>query len=262
MIIMRIRFLLLPLLVFTACKTTSTTTLLPYGPAWGALYQQRAAEYKALCLQAYQLATMRVEEMSHQQTLRPRAIVTDIDETVLDNSPFTVHYALKGGQYDQRLWEEWTAKAACDTVPGALSFFRFAASKGFTIYYITNRLEKERAVTLQNLQRWGFPQADDEHLLLSSGNSDKEPRREEVAKKYEIAMLVGDNLGDFSKVFYKVTPAERDAAVIRLQQQFAGRFIMLPNIMYGDWLSALYPKGAAPNEKRIDSALKAALKGY
>lgn len=261
MIVMRTRYLLFLLLAFTACKTTKTT-LLPHGPAWGALYQQRAAEYKALCLQAYQLATMRVEEMSHQQTLRPRAIVTDIDETVLDNSPFTVHYALKGGEYDQRLWEEWTAKAACDTVPGALSFFRYAASKGFTIYYITNRLEKERAATLRNLQRWGFPQADDAHLLLSSGNSDKEARRMEVAKKYEIAMLVGDNLGDFSKAFYKVSPGERDSAVIRLQQQFAGKFIMLPNVMYGDWISALYPKGVPLNEKRIDSALTGALKGY
>lgn len=258
---MQTRYLFLLLLAFTACKTTSRTTLLPYGPAWGALYQQRAAEYKALCIQAYQLATLRVEEMSHQQTLRPRAIVTDIDETVLDNSPFTVHYTLKGGQYDQRLWEEWTAKAAADTVPGALGFFQYAASKGFTIYYITNRLEKERAVTLQNLQRWGFPQADNEHLMMSPGSSDKEPRRMEVAKKYEIAMLVGDNLNDFSKVFYKVSPAERDAAVANLRDQFSGKFIMLPNAMYGDWLSALYPKGAL-NQERIDSALKAGLRGY
>lgn len=261
-IIMPARYLLFFLLVFTACSTAKKTALLPYGPAWGALYQQRAAEYKALCLQAYQLAAIRVEEMSHQQTLRPRAIVTDVDETVLDNSPFTVHYALQGKQYDQVSWEEWTARSACDTVPGALSFFRYAASKGFAIYYITNRLEKERAATLRNLQRWGFPQADDEHLLLSSGNSDKEARRMQVAKQYEIAMLVGDNLGDFSDVFYKAAPEERDAAVLRLRREFAGRFIMLPNVMYGDWLSALYPKGSPLNQQRADSALKAALKGY
>ncbi|RPE09837.1 5'-nucleotidase, lipoprotein e(P4) family [Chitinophaga lutea] len=254
---MYIRYLLAGLLIFTACKTPQPTSAVSFsatGPAWGALWQQRAAEYKALCLQAYQVAAQRVEVMSHQQTLRPRAIVTDIDETILDNSPFSAKNALAGKPYSQQAWEEWTALAAADTVPGALSFFKDAAAKGFTIYYITNRLEKERAATLKNLQRWGFPFADNDHLILSDGNSNKEPRRAVVARKFEIAMLVGDNLGDFAEVFYRKSPAERSAAVDQLRDEFGGRFIVLPNVMYGDWLSALAPRGLTPQQ--TDSVLK------
>lgn len=249
---------LFAVMLFFACKTTqppAASRPSTGGPAWAALWQQRAAEYRALCLQAYRVAGERVEEMSHQQTLRPRAIVTDIDETVLDNSPYTAKTTLEGKTWNQATWEEWTAKAACDTVPGAPSFFRYAAQTGLTIYYVTNRLESERAATLKNLQRYHFPFADNEHLIMSSGNSNKEERRNAIAKKYEIAMLVGDNLGDFAEDFYKKTPEERNAAVDRLQEQFGRRFILIPNVMYGDWLSALVPRGAD-----ADSVLRKAVR--
>ncbi|WP_157986486.1 5'-nucleotidase, lipoprotein e(P4) family [Chitinophaga alhagiae] len=261
---MQTRYLVWLLLAFAACKTpqrtTATTSFANTGPAWGALWQQRAAEYKALCLQAYHAAAQRVEVMSHQQTLRPRAIVTDIDETVLDNSPYSAKTALAGRPYSQKEWEEWTALAACDTVPGAPSFFKYAAEKGFTIYYVTNRLENERAATLKNLQRWGFPFADNEHLVLSNGNSNKEPRRLEIAKKFEIAMLVGDNLGDFAAVFYHRLPEERSAAVDELRAEFGERFIVLPNVMYGDWVTALYPRGLT--EAQADSVMRTQVKSF
>lgn len=250
--------------MMTACKTAGpavsgapAAVADPWtsGPAWAALWQQRAGEYKALCLQAYRAAGERVEEMRHQQTLRPRAIVTDIDETILDNSPYSASVALAGKSWSQASWEEWTKKAVAEPVPGALEFFRFAAQSGFTIYYITNRLESERAATLRNLQRAGFPGADNEHLLMSSGNSDKEPRRQEVARKYEIAMLVGDNLNDFSDIFYKQPADARNAKVTEVQQELGRRYILIPNAMYGDWLSALVPKGA-----RADSVLRSAIR--
>ncbi|MGE7778128.1 5'-nucleotidase, lipoprotein e(P4) family [Chitinophaga sp. NPDC101104] len=254
---------ILLLIFFAACKTAGPVAsgaqgqAAPWvsGPAWAALWQQRAGEYRALCLQAYRAAGDRVEVMRHQQTLRPRAIVTDIDETVLDNSPYSAAVALAGRSWSQASWEEWTKKAAAEPVPGSVEFFRFAAESGFTIYYITNRLESERAATLKNLQRCGFPQADDEHLLMSSGNSDKEPRRQEVARKYEIAMLVGDNLNDFSAVFYRQPSDARNAKVDEVRQELGSRYIMIPNAMYGDWLSALVPKGA-----RADSVLRSALR--
>ncbi|WP_109699980.1 5'-nucleotidase, lipoprotein e(P4) family [Chitinophaga deserti] len=252
------------LIIVSACKTagpaatgvsSAQQNTLSAGPAWAALWQQRAGEYKALCLQAYRSAGARVEEMRHQQTLRPRAIVTDIDETILDNSPYSAATALAGKTWSQASWEEWTGKAAAEPVPGALAFFKFAAESGFTIYYITNRLESERAATLKNLQRCGFPQADNDHLLMSAGNSDKEPRRKEVAMKFEIAMLVGDNLNDFSDIFYKLPAEVRNAKVEEIEQGLGSKYIMIPNAMYGDWLSALIPKGARP-----DSALRSAIR--
>lgn len=252
-----------------ACKTTRTvvadrpvTIMQPYGPAWAALWQQRSAEYKALCLQAYNIARTRLDEhLSHQSEL-PLAIVTDIDETVLDNSPYTVHTALKGEGYEETSWLEWTAKAVADTVPGALSFLKYAASKGVHVYYITNRIEAERTSTLRNLQRWQFPDADDAHLLLKTGTSGKEDRRRQVAQTHNIVLLMGDNLGDFAEIFDKQPVDKREQLTLSAAADFGNRFIVLPNPMYGDWLPAMFQFNYKRRAAEMDSLLRGELRNY
>ena len=75
------------------------------------------------------------------------AIVTDIDETFLDNSPFEAYCAKQGISYSQKAWEEWTVLGEAKPLTGALEFFKYADSKGVAIFYVTNRLEKEREGT-------------------------------------------------------------------------------------------------------------------
>lgn len=248
--------------VATSATTATPGALQPYGPAWAALWQQQSAEYKALCLQAYQLAAFRLDQDVAQTHSKPLAVVTDIDETVLDNSPNTVHQALQGKGFEPKAWEEWTAKGIADTVPGALTFFKYAASKGVDVFYITNRSESERAVTLQNLQRWGFPQATNEHLVLKTTTSSKEARRQELAKTHEIIMLVGDNLSDFDAAFDKQLPEARAQAVRSAAASFGQRFIILPNPMYGDWEPSLYHFQNGLTTQQKDSILRAGLRNY
>lgn len=252
-----------------ACKTTrpvaeknTATTLIPGGPAWAALWQQQSGEYKALCLQAYQLAALRLDQYLAAKGSKPLAVVTDIDETVLDNSPYSVHQALAGKGYDDKSWMDWTAKVAADTVPGAPSFFKYAASRGVKVFYITNRDERERAVTLQNLQRYQFPDANDQHLFLKTTTSGKEPRRQQVLQQYEIVMLFGDNLGDFAAIFDKKPVGERNAAVLQSAASFGSRFIVLPNPMYGDWEGALYNFQYKLSDQQKDSIMKSRLRNY
>jgi 5'-nucleotidase (lipoprotein e(P4) family) len=262
-------FLLL-LILLLACRSarqlpsrqTADNVLLPYGPAWGALWQQRAAEYRALCFQAYNTAAMRLDEFLLQSTAKPPAIVTDIDETVLDNSPFTVHTALAREAYSDSAWQRWTAKAVCDTVPGALSFLKYAAAKGVQVFYITNRATPERAATLQNLQHWGFPNADDGHLLLKTAGSGKEARRRQVLQTHDIIMLLGDNLSDFSEIFDKQPYLHREQLANSNGAVFGRRFIVLPNAMYGDWQSALYDYKHQLSPQQQDSILKSLLENY
>ncbi len=235
------------------------TALVPYGPAFAALWQQRSAEYKALCFQAYNFARLRLNEDLQRGSAKPMAIVTDIDETVLDNSSYNVHIALKGENYSDKTWQEWTGKAMADTVPGALSFLKYAAEKGVHVFYITNRSEAERGVTLQNLQRWNFPDADNEHLIPKTTTSSKEERRLAVAKTHEIILLMGDNLGDFSAIFEKQPADKREAAAKQSAAEFGNRFIVLPNPMYGDWLPAMFQYNYKQN---IDSILQTQLKNY
>lgn len=267
---MKMKWLLTGLLIISAfaCKTTAPVAekktvhaqLIPEGPAWAALWQQQSGEYKALCLQAYQLAALRLDQYLTAKGNKPLAVVTDIDETVLDNSPYSVQQALAGKGYDDKSWMEWTAKAVADTVPGAPAFFKYAASKGVKVFYITNRAESERAATLKNLQQYNFPDADNQHLLLKTTTSGKEPRRQQVLQQYDIVMLFGDNLSDFSAIFDKKPFEERNAAALGAAPNFGSKFIVLPNPMYGDWEGALYNFQYKLSTQEKDSIMKSKLR--
>ena len=240
---------LIGLIGFSSCvsiKTTSVassqSTAISDAKLYTAVWMQQSAEYKALCLQAYQLAELRLSEiLTHQRPVRPFAIITDIDETCLDNSPNAIHQALQGKDFEPASWDAWVSKAAADTIPGALSFFQQAAAKGVEVFYVTNRNSAGRAATLKNLQHFHFPNADEAHLMTSTGSSSKQARRDNIAATHSIALLLGDNLADFSPLFENhPTAKNRTAAVMQLKEQFGKRFIVLPNPNYGDWENAIY----------------------
>ena len=204
------------------------------------LYQQTAAEYRALCYQAYNLGRWRLETML--DTLRSNkkpAVIVDIDETVLDNSPYEA-FLIKSAQSYPSGWQEWLAAARAQAIPGALDFLKFARQKGVDIFYVSNRKEESKAFTLQNLQKLGFPQANAAHLFLRTSTSSKEERRQAIQKSHVILLLFGDNLNDFAQIFEHQSVAERFKAADQLKKQFGKRFIVLPNAMYGEWEGALY----------------------
>lgn len=266
---MRFRVLLLFTLFFSACHVSKQTTgtsskeqLVIDGKIWSSVFQQRAAEYKALCLQAYNIAKLRVDEYASLSTQQPKAIITDIDETFLDNSPYALHQALRGKDYEQESWYEWTAKGLADTLAGALSFFNYAASKGIEIFYITNRDEKDKQGTLSNLQRFHFPYADNKHLIVRQAESSKEERRKKIAFTHDILLLLGDNLADFSDLFDKKSESERESNVQLLANEFGKKFIVLPNFNYGGWEDAIYQNSRNWTLAQKDSLIKSQLKSY
>jgi 5'-nucleotidase (lipoprotein e(P4) family) len=240
----------------------SASQLVVNGKIWTSLYQQKAAEYQALCYQAYNVAKLRLDAALQTSGNKPLAVVTDIDETMLDNSPYAVHQALRGKDYDAATWYEWTAKGTAEPLCGANTFFNYAASKGVVVFYITNRDEKERTGTLANLRKYNFPYADNEHLILKQAQSSKESRRQTVADKYDIVLLLGDNLADFSTLWDKKATDERSRNVELNKEEFGKKYIVLPNANYGGWEDAIYNNSykLAPSQK--DSALRANLKGY
>lgn len=264
-------FILLPLVFLLACHTSQktnwtiyneTSNLVTNGKLFAVAYMQRAAEYQASCLQAYNIAKLRLDEYLQLPTSsKPKAIITDIDETILDNSADEVHHDLQGKGFDPVEWRQWTAMAAADTIPGALSFLKYAASKNVEIFYITNRDEKDREGTLKNLQKFNFPYADNNHLIVKQNTSSKESRRRAVMKDYDVLLLLGDNLADFSALWDSQPVAQRLENVQEQAAQFGKRFIIIPNPVYGDWENALYQyKRLTPAQQ--DSAIKGWLKNY
>lgn len=204
------------------------------------LYQQTAAEYRALCYQAFNVAKYQLDQNLKIMGLqKQQAIVIDIDETVLDNSPHEAKCILNNTLYPA-YWEDWINTSSAEAVPGAVDFLKYAESKRIEIYYITNRAEKYREQTLRNLKVLGFPNAEDKYLMLKTDESSKKGRRDKVSETNKIIMLIGDNLNDFSEVFEKKSVAERFELTDEMKTEFGKHFIVLPNAMYGEWEGALY----------------------
>ena len=246
---------------YSTKRSKDTIDLVNAGKVWAALYQQRTAEYRALCFQAYNIAQERINAVVKKHAQKPLAVVTDIDETLLDNSPYDAARAIQNKEFTSKTWKEWTAKAIADTVPGAPSFFKYAASKGVKVFYITNRDEDEEAATLKNLQRYHLPYADNAHLLLKDKISSKESRRLLVLKKYNIVLLCGDNLSDFDALYdNKPTEQDRTSATEKLRKQFGSRYIVLPNPSYGDFEGAFFKFNYKLTPAQKDSVIRSLIK--
>jgi predicted secreted acid phosphatase len=58
----------------------------------------------------------------------------DIDETILNSSPYQSHQLLPGKNYDPVIWKEWTAKGEADIFPGALDFPTYTSAAGIEVF--------------------------------------------------------------------------------------------------------------------------------
>lgn len=210
------------------------------------LYNYYAAEYMALSYQAWNIAGERLEQMA---TIKPNcsdlAVIVDIDETILDNSPFQAK-SVESGQAYPAYWDDWCKLAVAKPVPGALEFLTLADSLGFKIFYISNRkMDPLYEATFKNLTDIGFPQVNLESMMLREAQSednpdpsDKEARRKKIELSgYNIVLLAGDNLGDF--FIDEIDGLARSRKVKLQREEFGKRFIVLPNAMYGNWPASI-----------------------
>lgn len=213
------------------------------------LFMQKAAEYRALAYQAFNAAEMQLDEDFDKKNLKklpkderkkPRAVVVDVDETVLDNSPNQAFLVKNRQPFNLNTWYRWGELRTAKAIPGAVDFLNYAHRKGVRVFYVSNRDEVQKQATMDNLKSAGFPDVSAETVLLRIKDSTKEPRRDSIEEKYRIVLLIGDNLDDFSDVFERKSVADRFAEVDRLRELFGRRFIVLPNPMYGTWESAIY----------------------
>ena len=204
------------------------------------LYQQRSAEYEAMCYQSYNLAKQIIDQkLNANPKATNLAIITDIDETVLDNSPYEASLVIKKYVFPDK-WKEWTSSAKAKPIPGSQDFFNYAATKGITIFYITNRDTDEKKATIENLKNLNFPFADSLHVITRDSISSKEIRRNMVRENHNVILYIGDNLADFNDSYLKTTMDERHQAALAQKDSFGTIFIVLPNAMYGEWESAMY----------------------
>jgi 5'-nucleotidase (lipoprotein e(P4) family) len=227
------------------------------------LWQQTSAEYRALCYQAFNMATLRLNEITKQKSKHQRlAIITDLDETILDNSYAEAQLILERKEMSNTEWKKWTDQSKATAVPGAVEFLQAASKRGVTVFYISNRDTATIASTLVDLKRLRLPNADAAHMLFLSNTSSKEIRRRKVANEYRVVMLLGDNLNDFMNVFEKKPIADRFDETDKAKEEWGKKFIVLPNSSYGEWENALYQYQRNLSPLKKEEIRKALLKGY
>ncbi|HJF47289.1 MAG: 5'-nucleotidase, lipoprotein e(P4) family [Limosilactobacillus oris] len=202
-------------------------------------WYQTSAECKALYLQGYNIARRNLDQDLAQASAQPRAIILDIDETVLDNSPYQAYNALHDEQFPDH-WNDWVNAAKAKPVPGAKDFLNYANQNGVQIYYVSDRSTGQLKATKKNLANQGLPQATDDHILLKGKNDkSKETRRQAIEKNNNVIMFFGDSLTDMND---PKSPSVKDRYqdVMENANQFGSKYIILPCPMYGGWEGALY----------------------
>jgi 5'-nucleotidase (lipoprotein e(P4) family) len=244
------------------------------------LWVQRSAEYRAAAETVYRAATAKLdtalkdptwdalvpEERANAARGLPPAVVMDIDETVLDNSPYQARLVRDGAEYNEVTWDAWVREQRAKPVPGVVEFARAAQAKGITVIYISNRAEHLIVPTLANLRAVGLPVKDDSVFLglgthvpdCEQEGSEKLCRRQFAGRSYRVLMQFGDQLGDFAQILAN-TPEARDALQAQHRGWFGERWWMLPNPTYGGWEPALFNNNwREPRELRRE-AKRAAL---
>lgn len=216
------------------------------------LYMQQSAEYQASCIQAYNVGKLQLDAKLDTFQLKDKkpAIIVDIDETVLDNSPFSAKCIIENTDYPE-YWDEWCEKAEAKPIPGAVEFLNYAADRGVETFYISNRKNYLKIPTMNNLRMNGFPYADSAHIMLRTKTRNKERRRNIVRLEYEVLLYFGDNLGDFSPAFENQSTSKRKAMAQQLKNKFGETYIMIPNPSYGEWMNAM--KQGLPENIDVDS---------
>jgi acid phosphatase len=224
------------------------------------LYVQTAAEYRASCYQAYNLATARLDaKRKAEPPAKPFAVIMDLDETVLDNSPFQAMLLQNGLAWNKDLWASWEEKHSGDVraIPGAREFIDQAKAWGIEVFYVSNRNVKFKQQAMDVLNALCIPPKDENHLKLSDpaipNSSDKTARFNQVRDCCTVLLYLGDNLRDFDDQLgfgnIKDIPDGELDGVIKAREakvddkaardRFADDWIILPNPTYGEWKAPL-----------------------
>ncbi len=235
-------------------------------------WTQTAIEHDLIYLQTYRDAQARLpaalkdkswDELTKEDRVAPLkglkpAVVLDIDETVLDNSPYQARVIRGGGEFNEADWAAWCKEAKARALPGVVEFTQFAAKHGVAVIYISNRAKDLDQATLANLRNAGLPVSGPEAVLglgtfvqdCEQIGTEKGCRRQLVSRKYRVLMQFGDQIGDFTTVLANNAEG-RSKAMTPYMAWIGTRWFVLPNPTYGSWEPALFNNDwTAPRDER------------
>jgi len=153
------------------------------------------AKVAQVALKASNYVAKRAQRTQPGQKL---AIVFDIDETTLSNMSVMQAY---GFGYNPKLWSEWIATRQATSILPVQAVYENALRHEVAVFFITSRLESQRADTEQNLRTVGY---DVWNTAYFRADNDEQPtkqyktgaRKQIEAAGYTIIANVGDQQSD------------------------------------------------------------------
>ena len=203
----------------------------------GVHWMRNSAEYRAIMLQTYALASERLRTLAAGREPGTWAIASDADETILDNSHYSRELILSGQQTSDERWDAWVARRAAPPLAGAVPFLELVHELGGYVAIVTNRRAEHCGDTRANFRAFDIPF---DVILCREDDRRKEDRWQSVEAgtaspglpPVEILLWVGDNIQDFPGLDQSLR-FEDDSGFA----EFAERFFVVPNPTYGSWMS-------------------------
>tara|TARA_Y100000814_G_scaffold289978_1_gene263774 strand:+ start:976 stop:1821 length:846 start_codon:yes stop_codon:yes gene_type:complete len=243
--------------IITVFNANAQQNNLSYAVAW----KQTAAEHRALYYQGFNIARLRVEQALAAEEGKPLAIIADIDDTLLLANDYW-GYLISNEEdfFNDTSWDLWVAENSFVTSPGSQEFLQFCANNNVEVFYITNRDQGDPTFELaqQNLISAGFPMVDREHLTVLRETSNKEEIQRGIMEEYEVVVMLGDNLNDFSRDFYLTDVERREELVTQRRDNFGKKFVIFPNPTDGHWIRAIFGESEPPATPQSRRTLRSA----
>ena len=180
-------------------------------------------EYEALCHQVYNQAKKDLTNI----WIRGKAVVMDLDETVLDNSQYQIELHEKNETFNMQSWAAWVEREEAKLVPGVYDYISFLRANKVQIIFISNRMHERLEATKNNMKKLNIFSDDDIYLLRKDKEDKKHIRRQEIysatgriEKHFDVIQYFGDAMGDFPD---------------KGNNKFGVNQFILPNPMYGKW---------------------------
>lgn len=233
---------------------------------------QQSGEYRALAYQAFNVAKLAFDNAKNQN-IDNLAVIVDLDETVLDNSPYQASLIGTNEGFNSNTWNQWILAEQTRAIPGAVEFINYVNANGGKVFFVSNRDESTtkdsnnndlEMATMNNMIKLSFTGVNEETLMLKGeftktidGKKDnsKQWRMEAVTKgevdgiKHNAVIFMGDNLNDFAEIEQNnnqvrkefVDNTKQEYGLLTMTDKgFKPVYIALPNPMYGNWEYGLY----------------------
>ena len=243
--------------IITVFNANAQQNNLSYAVAW----KQTAAEHRALYYQGFNIARLHVEQALAAKEEKPLAIIADIDDTLLLANDYW-GYLISNEEdfFNDTSWDLWVAENSFVPSPGSQEFLKFCENNGVEVFYITNRDQGDPTFELaqQNLISAGFPMVDREHLTVLRETSNKEEIQRGIMEEYEVVVMLGDNLNDFSRDFYLKDVEQREDLVSQKRDNFGRKFVIFPNPTDGHWIRAIFGESEPPATPQSRQTLRSA----